>query len=110
MPRHRQPGIRESESERLRQLRLHLGLSQRDLAAEFRVAPAAVAQWESGSRTMPGPAVRLLELHEEQLQPAATAAVDGQSVLPLGWVPRTGQAAALGLTWHVLRRVFARDD
>jgi predicted unusual protein kinase regulating ubiquinone biosynthesis (AarF/ABC1/UbiB family) len=44
-----------------------LGISQRELASKFGVSPGAIAQWESGKRTIPGPALKLLELCEEEL-------------------------------------------
>jgi transcriptional regulator with XRE-family HTH domain len=49
---------------RLRALRSGLGWSQRQMAREFRVTPAAVSQWESGHRKVPGPVRRLVELYE----------------------------------------------
>lgn len=58
---------RSLEAQRLKRLRHTLGLSQRELADEMRVGPAAIALWESAARTMPGPALRLLELFEEEL-------------------------------------------
>jgi len=44
-----------------------LGLSQRELAVEFKVTHGAIAGWESGTRSLPGPVSRLLELYEEEL-------------------------------------------
>ncbi len=46
-------------------------MTQRQMAREFNVAHGAIAGWESGARTLPGPAVRLLELHEQELGLAA---------------------------------------
>ena len=54
----------KSFAERLLQLRTSLGLTQRELASEFRVSPGAVALWESGDRNLSGPVTRLLELYE----------------------------------------------
>jgi predicted unusual protein kinase regulating ubiquinone biosynthesis (AarF/ABC1/UbiB family) len=51
----------------LRQVREALGLSQREMAKEFKVAHGAIAGWESGTRTLPGPVSKLLELYEEEL-------------------------------------------
>ena len=65
--RSRAKSDRKSEAARLRRLRATLGLTQRELAVEFKVAHGAIAAWESGTRTLPGPAVRLLELYEEEL-------------------------------------------
>src|SRR5258706_14457967 len=64
MARFRRPESRRAEAERLIRLRELLGLSQRDLAVEFHVAPAAGAVWERGQRTLPGPALRLLRLYQ----------------------------------------------
>jgi predicted unusual protein kinase regulating ubiquinone biosynthesis (AarF/ABC1/UbiB family) len=64
MARFRRPESRRAEGERLVRLRDALGLSQRELARELQVAPAAVALWERGQRTVPGPALRLLCLYE----------------------------------------------
>lgn len=54
-------------SERLIQLRHTLGLSQRDLAKEFQVSSGAIASWETGTRIIPGPVLRLIELYEKSL-------------------------------------------
>lgn len=67
MPRTRNADTRRKEAIRLRQLRRVMGLSQRELADEFLVGASTIALWETGSRTMPGPALRLLELFEEEL-------------------------------------------
>jgi predicted unusual protein kinase regulating ubiquinone biosynthesis (AarF/ABC1/UbiB family)/DNA-binding XRE family transcriptional regulator len=53
--------------ERLKKLRLALGLSQRQLADKFRVGHAAISQWESGARKVSGPIVVLLEMMERDL-------------------------------------------
>lgn len=52
-------------SKRVKELRIVLGLTQRQLAAEFRVSPGAVALWESGSRKVSGPITKLVELYEQ---------------------------------------------
>lgn len=53
--------------ERLKKLRKSLSLSQRELAAEFKVSAAAVNQWEKGIREIPGPVLKLMEVYEESL-------------------------------------------
>jgi transcriptional regulator with XRE-family HTH domain len=58
---------RKGEARRLRQVRDVLGLSQREMAREFKVAHGAIASWESGTLTVPGPVSKLLELYEEEL-------------------------------------------
>src|SRR5271167_2810056 len=55
-----------SDASRLKQLRQVLELSQRGMAKEFGVAPGAIAFWESGKRRISGPALKLLELYEEE--------------------------------------------
>lgn len=59
-------------AQRLRQLRENLHLSQRDLAREFQVTPGAIAMWEKGSRPVPGPVQKLIEIYEHY-SPAAPA-------------------------------------
>jgi transcriptional regulator with XRE-family HTH domain len=56
-------------SERIKNLRQVLGFSQRELAKEFDVSPAAVALWENGSRPVPGPVRKLLDLYESSVEP-----------------------------------------
>jgi len=67
VPRIRSASVRKTEARRLRRVREVLGLSQREMAKEFKVAHGAIAGWESGKRTMPGPVSKLLELYEEEL-------------------------------------------
>src|SRR5688572_19520082 len=67
VPRSRPKPDRRREAVRLRRLRDTLGLTQRELAVEFKVAHGAIAAWETGTRTLPGPVVKLLELYEEEL-------------------------------------------
>ncbi|WP_413289645.1 AarF/UbiB family protein [Bdellovibrio sp. HCB337] len=54
-------------ADRLRRLRQLLGYSQRDLAKELQVTNGAIAHWESGTRPIPGPIVKLLDLYEKSL-------------------------------------------
>jgi predicted unusual protein kinase regulating ubiquinone biosynthesis (AarF/ABC1/UbiB family) len=61
------PTIRAVEAERLRRLRERSGLTQADLAESFGVAKSAVAQWERGERTIPGPALELIDLYARHL-------------------------------------------
>jgi len=58
---------RSQEAQRLRRLRAVLGLAQREHAVEFKVAHGAIAGWESGARTLPGQALKLVEIYEEEL-------------------------------------------
>jgi len=54
-------------AERLVLLRQTLGLSQRELAKEFQVTPGAIALWETGTRGVPGPVLKLIDLYEKSL-------------------------------------------
>ena len=52
-------------SKRILELRNNLRMSQRELAKEFGVSPAAVAHWETGERQISGPVKKLLEIFEK---------------------------------------------
>jgi predicted unusual protein kinase regulating ubiquinone biosynthesis (AarF/ABC1/UbiB family)/DNA-binding XRE family transcriptional regulator len=67
VPRIRVSQDRTIEAQRLRRLRDTLGFTQREMAREFKVAHGAIAGWESGTRSLPGPVSKLLELYEEEL-------------------------------------------
>jgi len=53
-------------AKRIVALRKKKDWSQRRLAEEFYVSPAAVAHWESGEREVQGPALKLLEIYEKR--------------------------------------------
>jgi DNA-binding transcriptional regulator YiaG len=53
-------------SNRVKNLRSALGLTQRELATEFRVSHGAVALWESGARKLSGPITKLVEIYEQK--------------------------------------------
>lgn len=55
------------EAARLSQLRSALGLTQLELAKEFKVTRNALAMWERGERTIPGPVLKLIEIYEARL-------------------------------------------
>src|SRR3954464_13922555 len=67
MPRTTSGPQKENEAQRLRDLRLLLGHSQRELAKEFGVDHSAVALWESGKRSIPGPILKLIDIYQENL-------------------------------------------
>jgi len=69
---------RRRDGQRLRRLRDTLGLTQRELAAEFRVANGALASWESGARAVPGPA---LTNSGERAVPGRKTRVDCRSIV-----------------------------
>src|SRR5687767_11089762 len=96
MARFRRPESRRSEGDRLIRLREALGLSQRELAVEFQVAPAAVALWERGHRTLPGPALRLLGLFE------AAVGLTPEDAAPPGWLESSPLSRGLSLTVSAL--------
>ncbi len=52
---------------RLKVLREKLHMTQKELADEFYVSAGAINHWESGKRTIPGPAQKLIELYEQIL-------------------------------------------
>lgn len=54
-------------SSRLKRVREYLGFSQREFAKELGVTNGAIALWESGKRSAPGPVMRLLEIYEAEL-------------------------------------------
>jgi transcriptional regulator with XRE-family HTH domain len=66
MPRTVTKNQKKEEAIRLKKLREKLGLTQAELAEKFRVVPSAVNQWESGSRTIPGPVMVLVEIWERE--------------------------------------------
>lgn len=55
------------EASRLSQLRNQLGLTQLELAKDFNVSRNALAMWERGERTIPGPVLKLIEIYEKRL-------------------------------------------
>jgi predicted unusual protein kinase regulating ubiquinone biosynthesis (AarF/ABC1/UbiB family) len=96
MPRTTRHDDRRAEAQRLSRVRDVGGLTQRDLAEAFRVGQSTIAQWEAGERTIPGPALVLLEVYERHLgllTPASHEA--GPSRLARG--AAGAQAAALWL-------------
>ncbi|WP_413290004.1 AarF/UbiB family protein [Bdellovibrio sp. HCB337] len=54
-------------AERMVMLRETLGLSQREMAKEFHVTSGAISLWETGTRPIPGPILKLIELYEKAL-------------------------------------------
>lgn len=102
------------DGERLRRLREHLGLSQREMAAEFMVTSGAVALWEGGSREMPGPALRLLELYERESgmhrDDEGDAPSYGDQPITTTWLGRTLPSAAASLYLIVLRQFRVTED
>jgi predicted unusual protein kinase regulating ubiquinone biosynthesis (AarF/ABC1/UbiB family)/DNA-binding XRE family transcriptional regulator len=74
------------DSNRLLNLRESLGMSQRELADEFQVTSGAIAHWEAGTRPIPGPVLRLVQLYEAEL--------------PIVARPDRARPAALEGTWR----------
>jgi transcriptional regulator with XRE-family HTH domain len=89
------------DAERIRALRTALRLTQRELADEWGLSPAAVARWETGDNPVPGPVRKLLEIYEGELA-APGAFVEGDaSFLARGF----NGIAAYG-AWVFFRRTF----
>ncbi|MBK7863539.1 MAG: helix-turn-helix domain-containing protein [Archangiaceae bacterium] len=108
MPRHREKHERHEERDRLRRLRDTLGFSQRELASEFNVSAGALAQWETGERTIPGPILRLLELYEGEVtegrsQPRAWA-------VRTGWLERQSETAIATALWLGMKPLLRASE
>lgn len=98
-----------TERARLVRLRNVLGLTQREMAAEFGVASAAVSHWESGKRPLGGPALKLLGYYESELG-LTSAPSEELPHLPIGAsARRKGALEALAL-WSVYRYLAADAD
>ncbi len=50
-----------------RALRKAMGMTQKELAKEFRVTHVSIGLWERGLRTIPGPVLKLMAIFEEKL-------------------------------------------
>ena len=57
---------RPKEVKRLMKLRKKLGWSQARLAQEWYVSAGTIGLWETGSRSIPGPVLKLIELYEDK--------------------------------------------
>lgn len=77
-----------SYPQRLKNLRKILKLSQREMAKEFQVTGAAVAQWETGRRAVPGPVAKLIEIYEESLGLSANDFDERVNKLSSAWSDR----------------------
>lgn len=55
----------KQDIKRLKALRDALDMSQRDLAKEWHTSVSAIAYWETGARSIPGPVLRLMEIYEK---------------------------------------------
>jgi DNA-binding transcriptional regulator YiaG len=64
VPRHTASTPRLKEAQRLKRLRSKLDLTIRELAKEFNVSHGAIAHWENGERSIPGPVLRLIQIYE----------------------------------------------
>lgn len=72
-------------------LRDALGMTQRELATELQVTSGAIAHWETGQETIPGPVLQLIALYERDLAQAAPARESP-------WIDRTTDLSVLGGT------------
>lgn len=50
----------EGAMNRIKELRMHAGMSQADLASRLQCTPGAVSKWENGQRKIPGLTLTLL--------------------------------------------------
>lgn len=114
MPRTRHHAERTVEASSVLDLRETTGLTQSELGRALGVTRSAIAQWESGERTIPGPALKLLEIYREQL---------GLTVLPdkadrpekgkkssLQWLPQGITKAKSFLLWAVVHGTQSSDS
>ena len=67
------------DSRRLNQIRETLGFTQRQMADELKVTSGAIALWESGRRSIPGPVIRLIELYEYEFGIQHEIVPDGEA-------------------------------
>jgi transcriptional regulator with XRE-family HTH domain len=58
--------IKNSESNRLKQLRIQMGMTVRELGKEFNVGYSSISQWENGSYSIPGSVLKLIEIYEQR--------------------------------------------
>jgi predicted unusual protein kinase regulating ubiquinone biosynthesis (AarF/ABC1/UbiB family)/DNA-binding XRE family transcriptional regulator len=105
---------RPGEASRLRRLRDMLGLTQREFAVEIKVAHGAIAAWEGGKQSMPGPVLKLLELYEEELGIGDDP--DGLSRIKTSFasrnfaLARTASSAVARATAMAFERLLANDE
>jgi DNA-binding transcriptional regulator YiaG len=52
---------------RLKKLRTLMGMTVRELGKEFNVGFSSISQWENGEHTIPGSALKLIEIYEQRL-------------------------------------------
>lgn len=57
---------RSKDAKRLMKLRKLLGWSQARLAVEWKVSPGTIALWETNTRSIPGPVLKLLDIYEDK--------------------------------------------
>jgi predicted unusual protein kinase regulating ubiquinone biosynthesis (AarF/ABC1/UbiB family)/DNA-binding XRE family transcriptional regulator len=100
VPRTRDNDKRRPEARRLLRIRSELELSQRQLARQFGVAASAIAQWENGLHTIPGPVMRLIELYEFEMGLAnGLEEIPRERELVSRFHARTPRAAAAAALW-----------
>lgn len=51
-------------ADKLRQVRVHLGLNQRDMAKKLESSLGSISMWENCERQIPGPAWKLIRLYD----------------------------------------------
>jgi len=105
---------KSGEASRLRRLRDMLGLTQREFATEIKVAHGAIAAWEGGKQSMPGPVLKLLELYEEELglgeRDDGVARIKTSMLARNAALSRTAAMASARLMGAWLERMLASDE
>jgi len=90
-----------TDAKRIVALRTALGLSQRELADEWGLSPAAIARWETGSNPVSGPVRKLLAIYEGQLSDSGVEPAEDSSFLSRGFNGIIAYGA-----WVFFRRTF----
>lgn len=108
MPRTRSVNQRSSEGQRILGLRQTMGVTQRELATAFGTTAGAIAQWEKGDRTVPGPVLKLIELYEAQIRPSEPPpSFEGEAV---SWFLRNVGNARAVFFWALITGAHAFED
>lgn len=77
-----QPAFRVWDADAVKQLRTHLGLSQRQLAERLGIRQQTVSEWETGLYLPRGASVTLLRMVSEEAGPAYGSLPDEKTRKP----------------------------
>lgn len=107
--------LNQVNANRLKKIRDLLGYSQREMAEELQVVHGTIGLWEAGSRSIPGPVLRLMELYERELGiHLTTHQQDTLSSLETSWFKRTFKLSSLSAQftaqyiWNHLKGVVGK--